>query len=249
MIAGQAPSGQVFDKWVVVSGGITLADENSATTTFTMPAGDVSVKATYHTHSYGSEWETDASKHWHACSRCDAKADETAHTPDREPATETDPIKCSVCDYIITPALGHTHSLTKVEAKAPTFTEDGNIEYYTCSGCSKLFADATGNVEISADKTVDKATGHQYAWVIDKEATETETGIKHEECVCGAKRNENTVIPVKADNTEEEVKTNNSKKSPATGNGYETLALFAIVLASGSGIVAVSYGRKKKRKS
>ena len=47
LTAGPAPSGQVFDKWVVVSGSITLADENSATTTFTMPAGDVSVTATY----------------------------------------------------------------------------------------------------------------------------------------------------------------------------------------------------------
>ena len=47
LTAGPAPSGQVFDKWVVVSGSITLADKNSATTTFTMPAGNVSVKATY----------------------------------------------------------------------------------------------------------------------------------------------------------------------------------------------------------
>ena len=47
LTANAAPSGQVFGKWVVVSGSITLADENSATTTFTMPAGNVSVKATY----------------------------------------------------------------------------------------------------------------------------------------------------------------------------------------------------------
>ena len=47
LTANAAPSGQVFDKWVVVSGSITLADANSATTTFTMPAGAVSVKATY----------------------------------------------------------------------------------------------------------------------------------------------------------------------------------------------------------
>ena len=47
LTAGAAPSGKVFDKWEVVSGGITLADANSATTTFTMPASAVSVKATY----------------------------------------------------------------------------------------------------------------------------------------------------------------------------------------------------------
>ena len=47
LTANAAPSGQVFDKWVVVSGSITLADATSETTTFTMPASAVSVKATY----------------------------------------------------------------------------------------------------------------------------------------------------------------------------------------------------------
>ena len=47
--ADAAPAGQVFDKWVVESGTITLADANSATTTFTMPAEAVEVKATYKT--------------------------------------------------------------------------------------------------------------------------------------------------------------------------------------------------------
>ena len=47
LTANAAPSGKEFDKWVVEKGNITLADANSATTTFTMPAGEVSVKATY----------------------------------------------------------------------------------------------------------------------------------------------------------------------------------------------------------
>ena len=47
LTANAAPDGKVFDKWVVESDSITLADANSATTTFTMPAGAVSVKATY----------------------------------------------------------------------------------------------------------------------------------------------------------------------------------------------------------
>lgn len=47
LTANAAPSGKEFDKWVVENGVITLADANSATTTFTMPAGEVSVKATY----------------------------------------------------------------------------------------------------------------------------------------------------------------------------------------------------------
>ncbi len=45
--ADAAPSGQEFDKWTVVSGGVTLASATSAETTFTMPANAVEVTATY----------------------------------------------------------------------------------------------------------------------------------------------------------------------------------------------------------
>ena len=38
---------------------------------------------------------------------------------------------------------------------------------------------------------------HTFVWKVDKAATRTQTGLKHEECtVCRFKRNENTVIPV-----------------------------------------------------
>lgn len=38
---------------------------------------------------------------------------------------------------------------------------------------------------------------HTFVWKVDKAATRTRTGLKHEECtVCRFKRNENTVIPV-----------------------------------------------------
>ena len=41
---------------------------------------------------------------------------------------------------------------------------------------------------------------HTFEWKIDKEATKTQTGLKHEECtVCGFERSENTVIPVLPD--------------------------------------------------
>lgn len=55
----------------------------------------------------------------------------------------------------------HTHDLKKVDAKAATCTEDGNIEYYQCSDptCGKLYKDAAGTQEITKDDIVIKA-GH-----------------------------------------------------------------------------------------
>ena len=47
-VTADAPeTGKVFDKWVVKAGGVTLANETSATTTFTMPGNDVRIEATY----------------------------------------------------------------------------------------------------------------------------------------------------------------------------------------------------------
>ncbi|MSD05214.1 MULTISPECIES: InlB B-repeat-containing protein, partial [unclassified Eubacterium (in: firmicutes)] len=47
LTADAPPTGKEFDKWVVNAGGISLADENASTTTFTMPAANVEVTATY----------------------------------------------------------------------------------------------------------------------------------------------------------------------------------------------------------
>ena len=59
----------------------------------------------------------------------------------------------------------YPHQLTLVSAKEPTCTEPGNIEYYTCSHCDKLFADPTAETEIPLAETVVPATGHAWgAW-------------------------------------------------------------------------------------
>ena len=44
-VTAQVPDGKHFVKWVVKAGGVTLANETSATTTFTMPANDVTIEA------------------------------------------------------------------------------------------------------------------------------------------------------------------------------------------------------------
>ena len=61
-----------------------------------------------HTHTYGTEWKSDAYKHWHECS-CGAKSEEAAHTAGEwiidTPATATTSgskhKKCTECGYIM----------------------------------------------------------------------------------------------------------------------------------------------------
>ena len=41
-------------------------------------------------------------------------------------------------------ACGHEHTLVKTDAVAATCTEAGSAEYWKCSDCGKIFADAAG---------------------------------------------------------------------------------------------------------
>ena len=52
-----------------------------------------------------------------------------------------------------------THNLQKVDYKAPTCTEDGNIEYWSCKNCGKYFSDENGTNEITLEDTILPATG------------------------------------------------------------------------------------------
>jgi len=125
----------------------------------------------------------EADGHADTCS-CGAHNTVVPHTPDREAATENDPIKCSVCGYEIAPALGHIHknNLTKVPAETADCEKDGNIEYYICS-CGKWFSDATASVEITDKDSVIIKGGHKYGELVQEEpavhtATEKKDGMK-----------------------------------------------------------------------
>ena len=54
------------------------------------------------------------------------------------------------------------HKLTKTEAEAPTCTEPGSAEYWTCGVCGKAFSDAAGEHEITPEDAAIPATGHEF---------------------------------------------------------------------------------------
>ena len=78
------------------------------------------------------------------------------------------------------------HDLTLHKAIAATCTQAGNEEYYSCSDCGKLFADAEAKQEVALDDVTIAALGHKPVEVAAKEATCTEDGWRsHYECANG----------------------------------------------------------------
>ena len=77
----------------------------------------------------------------------------------------------------------HYHSMTKTEAKAATCTADGNIEYWSCSGCLKYFSDENGNTQISLADTVLTKLGHSFtSYTSDDNATYEKDGTETAHC-------------------------------------------------------------------
>ena len=127
---------------------------------------------TYGPHNYAATWSSDADGHWHECSLCHDKKDNEAHTPGAA-ATETTPQKCTECDYIITPALGHTHGYST------DWKTDADKHWHECSCGAKS--------EEAAHTASD--------WIIDTAATATTDGTKHKECTVCHRRLETGTIP------------------------------------------------------
>lgn len=138
-------------------------------------------------------------------------------------AADTNSLLSNICGSYLG---GHT--LSKVDRKEATHLTEGNIQYWVCANCGGYFSDANGANMITsldvviaktAEHTADRTgwhsdadnhwntcecgekinqSGHSFTWVIDKEATSTEKGSKHEQCiVCNYAKTAVEIPPVK----------------------------------------------------
>ena len=188
------------------TGGTATCKDKATCTICGQKYGDLAA------HNYKTEWSKDKNKHWHECSVCGDKKDEAAHTPGA-PATETTPQTCTVCGYVIKAALGHTHNFNqkntiKTYLKSAATCTAKAVYYYSCTCGEKGTAtfesgetlahtwetkwannDSKHWHECTVCKTKGDEADHAFEWKVDKEATVTEAGAKHEECkVCGYKK-------------------------------------------------------------
>ena len=195
------PDGKVFDKWVVKSGGVTLADAASAVTTFTMPANDVALAASYKdapVATYSLTTQVNGGHGTISASKTGLAAGSTEtiiFTPDAGYEIDTVTVNGAA-----TPVLANVLDVTMDADKTVIVTYKATGSTHTHSYGTDWKYDGTNHWhECECDDKADTAA-HSFQWVIDKAATKEATGIKHEECtVCGAKRSENTEIPALRD--------------------------------------------------
>ncbi len=161
-----------IDYWICELCGSMFSDEACDT-----KVTDVSVPAEGHDDPADRPWLISADTHKKVCS-CDdtvilVSEEHTFEWIEDTAATCTSTgvkhEECTVCGYkrnenTEIPMIAH--ETVKTDAKDSECLEAGNIDYWTCSECGKIFADAACAEEITEEDTVVSATGHDYDSVV-----------------------------------------------------------------------------------
>lgn len=196
-----------------------------------------------------SDWKSDHTDHWKECTvvGCgviieDSKAAHTAgewiiDTPATATTSGSKHKECTVCGYMMAtetiPATGggeHTHSY------GSDWKYDADNHWHECSCGDK------------ADKAA-----HDFKWVVDKEATATQKGSKHEECkVCGYKKAA-VEIPATGSTTKPtdptQTNPNTGAESPKTGDNSNMILWIALLFISSGAVIGITVYSKKKKEN
>lgn len=222
LTAIDAPAGYHFTGWAKTGEG-DFANNAATSTDFTVSTTNVTIQSNYELHSANGEaWQSDSTRHWHECS-CGTKVDVAPHTPDRSEATETEAVKCTVCGYIITPALGHdTH------APDAEWHFDATKHWHNCTGCSQKLDEGA----------------HAFGdWTITVKPEVGVAGEKERECsVCGFKEN----APVEALG-DEQPGGEQPEKTGLSGGAIAGIAVGSVAVAGVGGFSVFWFVIKKKK--
>ena len=209
-----------------------------------------------HNHDYGTEWKYDSTNHWHECEDGE-KADITTHNfkwiVDKEATTTEKGSKheeCTVCGYKKTAV-----DIPKIDSH--------NHDYGT-----EWKYDSTNHWHECEDGEKADITTHNFKWIVDKEATTTEKGSKHEECtVCGYKKtavdipaigfgsssddeaNKPTNTVSSESSSADQLNNTANTASPKTGNTDNIILWIALLFVSGGVFIAATAVDKKKTKN
>lgn len=110
-------------------------------------------------HQWG-DWRHDDTQHWRSCAVPGCQLKDSLGSHDGT-AICTERATCSICGAAYGTTDPNHHGLTHHDGTAATCTQPGSLEYWQCSDCHKLFADAAAAQPIT--DTVIPATHHANA--------------------------------------------------------------------------------------
>lgn len=127
-------------------------------------AGNGSAEVIVSAHKWSREWKTDKDGHWRECTDCGIAGEKSAHISGGA-ATETTAEKCTVCGYVITPALKVVEapvitpdggSFTGSQTVTITCATDGTAIHYTTDGAEPTASSTkySGGFTITATTTI-----------------------------------------------------------------------------------------------
>lgn len=264
-VTAQAPGGKHFVKWVVKAGGVTLANETSATTTFTMPANDVTIEAEFAENPVEAYTLTviKGTASVAAGTPITDKIEQNTVVTITADAPETGKVfdKWVVLEGNVTLAdatkATTTFTMPASAVKIEATYKDAPPSHTHSYGTDWKYDDNNHWHECECGDKADLAA-HSFQWVIDKAATKEATGSRHEECtVCGAKRSENTVIDKlpdggntgSGDNNTDKPGKDDSTKSPQTGDSSNLIGWLAALFVSGGVLTVLGLNGKKRKES
>ena len=192
-------------------------------------------------HSYSVKWSTGEASHWHECTECRAKTDETEHTD-----TNKDH-KCDVCDKVLSECTD-TNKDHKCDLCGKALSEHSGgkatcKDKAKCEFCGESYGELNANNHsdlkhfpaVAATKT---AEGNIEYWYCSgckkyyKDATATQE-IKQADTVT-AKLPGGTVKP-------------GADKSPQTGDNSNLLLWIALLFISGGAAIGTTVVSRKKK--
>ena len=228
-------------------------------------------------HAWASDWSNDTDNHWKECSRCHEKKDEAAHDYGSDNICDTcgyDKTVPHTHNLTLVPAKAPTCT---EKGNAAYYTCDGCDKWFEdATGASEItdktsvILAATGhsvsdwksdNTDHWKECTVvgcgviieDSKAAHDFKWVVDKEATATQKGSKHEECkVCGYKKAA-VEIPATGSTTKPSDPTqtnpNTGAESSKTGDKSNMILWIALLFISGGAVIGSTVYSKKKKEN
>ena len=84
--------------------------------------------------------------------------------------------------FMVTVTAEAVHAIELVEAKAPTCTTDGNIEYYYCELCGECYADEAGTTVLEESEVILPATGTHVWKYVTSDNVITASCVSDAEC-------------------------------------------------------------------